>query len=114
MQIGLAFFLWVGVFSYTVVAQFWALAADIYTEEQGKRLFPIIGGGSSVGAVVGALLARRLVPFGPHVLMAAAVVILLACVALIPGSSGARRPGGSGTGRQCPTSRCRKRARSSC
>lgn len=83
LAIGLAFFLWVGVFSYTVVAQFWALAADIYDEEQGKRLFPIIGGGSSVGAVVGGLFAKRLVPFGPPVLMAAAVVILLACVSLI-------------------------------
>jgi AAA family ATP:ADP antiporter len=83
LQIGLAFFLWVGVFAYTVVAQFWALAADIYTDEQGKRLFPIIGGGSSVGGVAGALLASLLVPFGPHVLMGAAVVILLACVALI-------------------------------
>src|SRR5207248_2256829 len=37
LEIGLAFFLWVGVFSYTVVAQFWGLAADIYTDEQGKR-----------------------------------------------------------------------------
>ena len=81
--IGLAFFLWVGVFSYTVVAQLWALAADIYTEEQGKRLFPIIGAGSSIGAVVGALFARSLVPFGPPVLMFTAVVILLACVGLI-------------------------------
>ena len=81
--IGLAFFLWVGVFSYTVVAQFWALAADIYTEEQGKRLFPIIGGGSSIGAVVGGLFAKSLVPFGPYVLMSVAVVILLGCVALI-------------------------------
>jgi len=83
LPIGLPFFLWVGVFSYTVVAQFWALAADIYSEEQGKRLFPIIGGGSSIGAVVGGLFARSLVPFGPDVLMGAAVVILLACVGLI-------------------------------
>ena len=83
LHIGLAFFLWVGVFSYTVVAQFWALAADIYTDEQGKRLFPIIGAGSSIGGVAGALLARGLVPFGPPVLMGAALVILLACVALI-------------------------------
>jgi AAA family ATP:ADP antiporter len=80
---GLAFFLWVGVFSYTVVAQFWALAADIYTEEQGKRLFPIIGGGSSIGAVVGGLFAKSLVPFGPQVLMTTAVVILLGCVGVI-------------------------------
>jgi AAA family ATP:ADP antiporter len=83
VEIGLPFFLWVGVFSYTSVAQFWALAADIYTEEQGKRLFPIIGGGSSVGAVVGGLFARALVPFGPPVLMGTAVLMLLGCVALI-------------------------------
>jgi AAA family ATP:ADP antiporter len=83
VEIGLPFFLWVGVFSYTIVAQFWALAADIYTDEQGKRLFPIIGGGSSIGAVVGARVAQSLVPFGPATLMGAAVVILLACVALI-------------------------------
>jgi AAA family ATP:ADP antiporter len=83
LPIGLAFFLWVGVFSYTVVAQFWALAADIYTEDQGKRLFPIIGAGSSIGAVIGGLFAKSLVPFGPEVLMGTAVVILLGCVALI-------------------------------
>ena len=83
VSIGLAFFLWVGLFSYTVVAQFWALAADIYSEEQGKRLFPLIGGGSSIGAVVGGLFAKALVPFGPAALMGTAVVILLACVGLI-------------------------------
>lgn len=83
LPIGLPFFLWVGVFSYTVVAQFWGLAADIYNEEQGKRLFPIIGAGSSIGAVVGGLFARALVPFGPHVLMGTAVAILLVCVSLI-------------------------------
>ncbi len=83
LPIGLAFFLWVGVFSYTVVAQFWALAADIYTEEQGKRLFPVIGAGASIGAVVGSLFAKSLVPFGTTVLMGTAFVILLGCVGLI-------------------------------
>ncbi len=83
LQIGLAFFLWVGVFSYTVIAQFWALAADIYTNEQGKRLFPIIGAGSSVGAVIGARIAQTLVPLGPSALMSTAVVVLVACVSLI-------------------------------
>ncbi len=83
VQIGLAFFLWVGVFSYTVVAQFWALAADTYSEEQGKRLFPIIGAGSSVGAVVGARLAQSLVPFGPATLMGTSLIILFACVGVV-------------------------------
>jgi AAA family ATP:ADP antiporter len=83
VPIGLAFFLWVGVFSYTAVAQFWALAADIYTEEQGKRLFPVVGVGSSVGAVAGARLAKSLVPLGPYALMSAAAVLLVVCMALL-------------------------------
>lgn len=90
LQIGLPFFLWVGVFSYTIVAQFWGLAADLCSEEQGKRLFPIIGGGSSVGAVAGAALAKSLVPFGPHALMSTAVGILLVCAGLITWAG--RRP----------------------
>ena len=83
VPIGLAFFLWVGVFSYTAVAQFWALAADIYSEEQGKRLFPIVGIGSSVGAVAGARLAKSLVPRGPYALMTAAALLLLVCMTLL-------------------------------
>jgi AAA family ATP:ADP antiporter len=83
LRIGLPFFLWVGVFSYTAVAQFWGLAADIYTEEQGKRLFPVLGIGSSVGAVAGSRLAKALVPLGPHALMEGALLILLACVTLL-------------------------------
>src|SRR5882672_10493917 len=55
-SIGVPFYLWVGVFNYTAIAQFWAFAADAYTPEQGKRLFAILGIGSSVGAVVGARL----------------------------------------------------------
>ena len=83
VRVGLAFFLWLGVFSYTVVAQFWAFAADIHTEEQGKRIFPVLGLGSSTGAVVGSRLAKSLVPLGPPVLMGAAALILLVCVSLI-------------------------------
>lgn len=82
VSIALPFFLWVGVFSYTVVAQFWGLAADLCREEQGKRLFPIIGGGSSLGAVAGARLAKELVPLGSQLSMAVAAVILTACAAL--------------------------------
>lgn len=90
VQIGLAFFLWVGVFSYTIIAQFWGLAADLCSEEQGKRLFPIIGGGSSLGAVVGSRLAKALVPYGPQMLMSVAVGILVVCALLL--LAVARRP----------------------
>jgi AAA family ATP:ADP antiporter len=58
--IGLAFYLWLGIFNVLVVSNFWSFANDLYTEEQGKRLFAIIGVGASVGAIIGAFL--------PHVL----------------------------------------------
>jgi AAA family ATP:ADP antiporter len=78
------------VFSYTIVAQFWGLAADLCSEEQGKRLFPIIGAGSSLGAVAGARFAKALVPLGPQTLMGTAVVILLLCASLMMAAG--RRP----------------------
>jgi AAA family ATP:ADP antiporter len=80
--IGVPFFLWVGVFNMTAVSQFWSLAADVYTPEQGKRLFAIMGIGSSVGAVAGARVAKSLAPLGPAWLMGVAAVILVACVGL--------------------------------
>ena len=83
LHIGVGFFLWVGVFNYTAVAQFWAFAADIYTPEQGKRLFAILGIGSSVGAVAGSYIAGALVRFGPQALMSGAAVLLVVCVVLI-------------------------------
>jgi AAA family ATP:ADP antiporter len=83
IHIGLAFFLWVGIFSYTSIAQFWAFAADIYSEDQGKRLFPIVGVGSSVGAVVGARAAKAIVPFGAYALMYGAALLVVVCVLLL-------------------------------
>jgi AAA family ATP:ADP antiporter len=52
--IGIPFYLWLGIFNMMVVSNFWAFANDLYTPEQGKRLFPIIGVGGSIGAIVGA------------------------------------------------------------
>ena len=37
------FFVWVSVFNLFVVAVFWSLMADLFTSEQGKRLFGFIG-----------------------------------------------------------------------
>ena len=41
LHIGIAYFLWLGIFNLMVIAQFWAFANDLYTPEQGKRLFPL-------------------------------------------------------------------------
>jgi AAA family ATP:ADP antiporter len=82
VPIGVPFFLWVGVFNYTAIAQFWAFAADIYDPEQGKRLFPILGIGSSIGAVAGASIARTMAGLGPAAMMLLAAAIVVFCVIL--------------------------------
>jgi AAA family ATP:ADP antiporter len=58
--IGLAFYLWLGIFNVLVVANFWSFTNDLYTEEQGKRLFAVIGVGASLGAIVGAFVPQLL------------------------------------------------------
>jgi len=60
LPLGLVFFLWVGIFNLFVIAQFWSFANDIYTQEQGKRLFAIVAFGGSLGAIVVPGIAGRL------------------------------------------------------
>ncbi len=58
---GIAFFLWVGMFGVFVVAQFWAFAADIYTDDEGRRLIPMVAIGATAGAAFGSQLTKFLV-----------------------------------------------------
>jgi AAA family ATP:ADP antiporter len=57
---GITYFIWVGIFNVLAVAQFWAFANDIYIEEVGRRLFPIIAFGAVTGGWVGSELTKRL------------------------------------------------------
>ena len=75
--IALVFFLWIGIFSLMVVAQFWAYANDVYTPDEGKRLFAFIAFGASSGAVFGAWLSGELIGLlGVNALLLAAATIL--------------------------------------
>jgi AAA family ATP:ADP antiporter len=58
--VGVTFFIWVGIFSLSIIAQFWSYANDVYSKEAGARLFPIIGVGMTTGSPVGAWLAKQL------------------------------------------------------
>lgn len=58
--IGLAFYLWLGIFNMLVVSNFWSFVTDLYTQDQGKRLVAVIGLGGSIGAILGALIPRSL------------------------------------------------------
>ena len=58
LPVGLPFFVWLGLVSIFLISQFWSYANDLYTEEQGKRLFAIIAIGGSAGAIVGPKLTK--------------------------------------------------------
>jgi AAA family ATP:ADP antiporter len=82
VDVGVVFFLWVGIFSLMMVAQFWSFANDLYTKEQGERLFVIVAFGMSLGAVMGSLLARTIIPLVgvPQALLVAAGLLILAAL----------------------------------
>ena len=81
VPLGVPFFLWVGIFNLLIVAQFWSFANDLYLEEQGKRLFPIIAFGGSFGAILGPKIAGWLFePSGPYGLMLMTALLLGVCM----------------------------------
>ena len=59
--LGRAFFVWLSVFNLFVVSVFWSFMADIYTREQGRRLFGVITAGGSIGALIGGVATSALV-----------------------------------------------------
>jgi ATP:ADP antiporter, AAA family len=83
VPLGFAFFVWLGIFSTMAIAQFWSLANDLLTEGEGKRLFPMVAAGGTLGGIVGSqVAARSLGPFGPYELMCFAAGLLLVCMTL--------------------------------
>ena len=58
--IGFAYYVWVGIFGVVITAQFWAFAADTFNVKTGKRVFPLIMIGVSLGGLVGPALAGQL------------------------------------------------------
>jgi len=75
------FYVWVAVFSLFAIAVFWSFMADLFTADQGKRLFGFIGAGGTAGALLGPVITIGLsVPLGPVNLVIAAIILLEAAV----------------------------------
>ena len=80
---GIIFFIWAGIFNLILPAQFWGFATDIYTEEAGKRLFPIVAFGATFGGFAGGKITDWLVkPLGTFQLMLVSGGILGTCILL--------------------------------
>jgi ATP:ADP antiporter, AAA family len=54
------FFIWVSVFNLFATTMFWSLMADVFTPQQGKRLFGFIAVGGSLGGIVGGFVTSSL------------------------------------------------------
>jgi AAA family ATP:ADP antiporter len=83
-HIGFFFYIWVGIFSLSIIAQFWSYANDIYAKEAGDRLFPIIGIGMTAGSPVGAWITTRMFEarLAPPLMLYVAAALLLASAGL--------------------------------
>jgi len=80
---GMVFYVFFSVFNLFATMVFWALMADRFSLEQGKRFFALIAVGGTLGAIAGPALASLLAqPLGtPALLLVAAGFLLLAIVA---------------------------------
>ncbi len=80
---GQVFYVWFSVFNLFATMLFWALMADRFTLEQGKRIFALVAMGGTLGAVFGPWLAAQLAqPLGTAALLlvsAAFLVLALVC-----------------------------------
>src|SRR5437762_7118330 len=82
--IGRALYVWVSVFNLFNTAIFWAFMTDLFTVEQGKRLYGFIAVGGSLGGVLGPFITARYVQnIGPANLLAISALIFAIAAALV-------------------------------
>lgn len=104
-----AFYVWISVYNLFVVSVFWSLMVDLFSQEQGKRLFGVIAAGGSAGAILGpgtaAVLAQtagttRLLPAAALLLFGALLCarLLTRAKATPDGSCATQPPGALGGG----------------
>jgi AAA family ATP:ADP antiporter len=82
--LGRIFFVWLSIFNLFVVSVFWSFMADIYTREQGRRLFGVITAGGSIGALLGGIVTSyNVIDIGFQNLFPISAALLAAAVLCI-------------------------------
>ncbi len=96
--VSVAFYLWGVLAGSLLISQFWSLANDIYDARQAKRLFGFIGGGASLGGIVGAGVAGQFArAIGTNNLLLVAAVFLGVCAVTVWAIAVREKPGGGAT-----------------
>jgi ATP/ADP translocase/CRP-like cAMP-binding protein len=94
--VSVGFYLWGILAGSLLISQFWSLANDIYDARQAKRLFGFIGGGASLGGIVGAGIAGRYArAMGTNNLLLVAAVLLGLCGMIVSAIALREKPGGT-------------------
>lgn len=76
------FYVWASVFNLFVIAVFWGFMADLWRNDQGKRLFGLIAVGGTLGAMSGGLFASEFVTrLGTPTVLTGSIALLLMATA---------------------------------
>ena len=87
--VGRIFFIWTSIFNLFAVSIFWQMIVDIFTSEQGKRLFGFIAAGATLGAISGSLFTVTTVEhMAQGLLMVSAALMLEVAVFCVRRLSG--------------------------
>jgi ATP:ADP antiporter, AAA family len=84
--LAVSFFIWVSAFNMFVVSVFWSFMADVFKDEEAKRLFGPIAAGGGTGAILGPLLMQFLAPrIGVDAVVGLSMLFLLGTLPCIRG-----------------------------
>jgi len=94
--VSVAFYLWGVLAGSLLISQFWSLANDIYDARQAKRIFGFIGGGASLGGIVGAGFAGQYArAIGTNNLLLVAALFLAVCGVIVSSIAMREKPTGA-------------------
>jgi AAA family ATP:ADP antiporter len=81
-----SFFVWLSVFNMFAVSVFWSFMADVFRDEEAKRLFGAIAAGGGTGSIVGSFVTQDIVPaLGVDAVVGIAMLLLLGTLPCIRG-----------------------------
>jgi AAA family ATP:ADP antiporter len=75
--VGRVFFIWLSIYNLFVISIFWQVNVDLFSPEQGKRLFGFIAAGATLGAIVGSATTASLAKAVPATALLVGAAVLL-------------------------------------